>query len=218
MKFCTVLVAAMLMSIAVYSQKDDIEVFEKKDGNKNIVIARNTGKVSYLVTVTIDATGMDVSPAMEVESVIPAGYMKEMASITPRPGEAWSYGYDVSFVQYTGQALKAADPPASIPETQPAPKANVPVPVVALSKAPIILYTQVGCGRCTYMKKEMNARGIAFEEVDVNSGSPEVNAMWKQMRDEGFSGDNVTMPVVKVNGQISYNIKDLAGFINGLKE
>ena len=83
---------------SICAQDQDIQIFEKKDGNKNIVVARNVGKVSYLVTVTINATGMDVTPSMEVEAVVPAGFMKEMATLTPRPGQAWSYGYDVSFV------------------------------------------------------------------------------------------------------------------------
>jgi len=36
------------------------------------------------------------------------------------------------------------------------------------------------------------------------------------LRDGGFTGDSVTMPVVKVNGKLHYNIKDLTGFVNGL--
>jgi glutaredoxin len=221
-------VFAMLFVMTVIgtglTQQKDIEIFEKKEGQKNIVMARNTGKVAYLVTIKINSSGMDVTPGMTAEAVVPAGYMKEMATLTPRPGESWSYGYDVSFMEHTGTTPKATTPP---PTKQEAPTGNnatvetapstVAVPKTTLSDNGIIIYTQAGCGRCATVKREMKAKGIPYTEVDVNSNSPEVSNMWKQLRDGGFTGNSVTMPVVKVNGQLHYNIKDLMGFVSGLK-
>lgn len=217
---------ALLLATMAISQDQDIQVFEKKDGNKNIVVARNIGKVSYLVTLSIQASGMDVTPGIEVEAVVPAGYMKELATLTPRPGQAWSYGYDVSFVEYTGQAIKSA--PKAEPEltsnTQPSSTVTPnkkPVPAAASSAgqndAAVVIYTQEGCGRCAFVRKELTAKGVAYREIDVNSGAPEVNEMWKKLRDGGFNGDSVTMPVVSLNGELYYNIKDLQGFVNGIK-
>jgi glutaredoxin len=220
MKHTVILVAALLLHISGFAQENDIEIFEKKDGNKNIVVARNTGKVSYLVALSINSKGMNVTPGAEVEAVVPAGMMKEMATIVARPGESWSYGYDVSFTEYAGEPLKTKPSSPGQPEAPVAPIATPAVPTAPkteLSKAPIIVYTQAGCGRCSSVKSQMKAKGITYEEVDVNSGSPEASNMWKQLRDGGFTGESVTMPVVKVNGQLHYNIKDLTGFVNGLK-
>jgi glutaredoxin len=219
--YSVLIVTLLLAFTSAIAQENDIEVFEKKEGNKNIVFARNTGKVDYLVSISITAKGMDVTPGIAVEAVVPGGYMKQLATLTPRPGEAWSYGYDVSYMEHTGQEVKspsAQSAQTSSPVTPSMGTTPPPAPQAKLSSAPIIVYTQVGCGRCSTVKKEMKAKGIAFEEVDVNSGSPEVNAMWKNLRDGGFTGDNVTMPVVKVNGQLHYNIKDLMGFVDGLKK
>ena len=91
----------LFLHVAVFAQQKDISVFEKKDGDKNIVVARNTGKVPYLVTLDIHASGMIVQPGLKTETVVPAGYMKDLATLTPTPGEAWTYGYDVSYIQYT---------------------------------------------------------------------------------------------------------------------
>lgn len=217
MKHTVILVAALLLHLSGFAQKNDIEIFEKKDGNKNIVVARNTGKVSYLVTLIINSKGMNVTPGAEVEAVVPAGYMKEMATLVAKPGESWSYGYDVSFTEYAGEPLKTQPSAPGQPEAPMTPSVTPAAPQTALSTAPIILYTQAGCGRCSTVKNQMKAAGITYEEVDVNSGSPEVNNMWKQLRDGGFTGERVTMPVVKVNGKLHYNIKDLTGFVNGLK-
>lgn len=219
MKHTVLLVAALLLHLSVFSQKNDIEIFEKKDGNKNIVVARNTGKVSYLVTLSINSKGMDVTPGANVESVVPAGFMKEMATLVARPGESWSYGYDVSFTEHAGEPLKTnpSGPGPEAPATPTITSVSPSTPKTEFSAAPIIVYTQAGCGRCSTVKSQMKTKGITFEEVDVNSGSPEANNMWKQLRDGGFTGGSVTMPVVKVNGKLHYNIKDLTGFVNGLK-
>lgn len=221
MKHMVILFAALLLHLFGYTQKNDIEIFEKKDGNKNIVVARNIGKVSYLVTLTIDSKGMNVTPGAEVEAVVPAGYMKEMATLVARPGESWSYGYDVSFTEYAGEPLKTPPSAPGQPEAPASPYVTPAVPSAPkteLSSSPIIVYTQRGCGRCSAVKNQLKAKGITYEEVDVNSGSPEVNNMWKQLRDGGFTGESVTMPVVKVNGKLHYNIKDLTGFVNGLEK
>ncbi len=220
MKHTVILVAALLLHLSGFAQKNDIEIFEKKDGNKNIVVARNTGKVAYLVTLTIDSKGMNVTPGAEVEAVVPAGFMKEMATLLARPGESWSYGYDVSFTAYAGEPLKTPPSAPGQPEASSTPivTPSAPAPKTELSSAPIIIYTQRGCGRCSTVKSQMKAKGIVYEEVDVNSGSPEVNNMWKQLRDGGFTGESVTMPVVKVNGKLHYNIKDLTGFVSSLEK
>jgi glutaredoxin len=210
--------AFLWLTVSVAAQEKDIEVFEKKDGNKNIVIARNVGKVSYLVTINITAKGMDVLPSAKVEGVVPPGYMKEMATLQARPGEAWSYGYEVSFIEYAGEMPKASS--ASSNSTKPIPPPSPEPPSVANADpftASIVVYTQAGCGRCSFVKKEMKAKGIPFEEVDVNGGSTQVNDMWMQLRNSGFTGESVTMPVVIAHGELYYNIKDLAGFVNDLK-
>lgn len=218
MKFLSVLALVFTFLCPVFGQQQDITIFEKKEGNKNIVMARNTGKVGYLVSLNITATGMDVLPDKKVEAVVPAGHMKEMATITPRPGESWSYGYDVSFIEHTGQPVKSTTTTPSTPAVE---ESGSSIPVPAIEPAPssdetIIVYTQKGCGRCATVKRELTSKGIAYKEVDVNSGAPDVNTMWKELRDTGFSGNSVTMPVVKANGQLYYNIKDLTGFVNGL--
>ena len=209
----------LLASNLAYGQAQDIQVFEKKDGNTVIVVARNIGKTTYEVTVDITSSGMQVAPGPKVSAVIPAGYMKEMATLAPIPGQGWSYGYEVSFMESTGQAatgLKAnGDAPAQpAAETKPS-TATTAAP--KLSDAPLIVYTQATCGRCAMVKKELTTRGVKFEEVDVNSSSPEVNAMWMKLRENGFTGNSVTMPVIRYNGTYHYDIKDLKGFIDGIQ-
>jgi glutaredoxin len=77
---------------------------------------------------------------------------------------------------------------------------------------------QTGCSRCAYVRKSLNDKGIQYKEVDVTSGTPEVSDMWMNLRHNGFSGESVTMPVVKLKGQLHYNIKDLQKFVDAIEK
>ena len=220
-----------------FAQKQDVEVFEKKEGNKVIVMARNTGKEEYSVAVTIESKGMDVTPSSKVETSIAPGYMKEMANLVPRPGESWEYSYEVNVskttrtttpttvtspTKATASPTQTREEHATTPTTTKTttttitPKPASPSP--ELSKANIILYSKPACGRCSFVKKQLIALNIPFEEYSTASTSPEINNMWAGLRDSGFTGETVTMPVVRVNGKYYYNIKDMQAFVNDLKK
>jgi len=223
MKTILIFSGLLFLTVAVSAQQKDISVFEKKEGDKNIVVARNIGKVAYLVTLDIHATGMVVAPGLETETIVPAGHMIDLASLTPKPGEAWSYGYDVSYIEYTGNTTAPGSPaatsssdvavanesPATSPTTNPNP---------AVDDNQIVIYSKPGCSRCAFVRKSLNEKGIKYKEVDVTSGTPEVSDMWMNLRHGGFAGESVTMPVVKVKGQLHYNIKDLQQFVSGIEK
>jgi glutaredoxin len=215
-----ILLSFIFLASVVSAQQKDITVYEKKEGAKNIVMARNTGKVSYVVMLKIESSGMDVIPSMTVEAIVPAGHIMELASLQPRPGEAWSYGYEVSYMEYAAgitPAVPDADPPVSPPSPPKGENELEPPAISSLSDARVVLYTKPGCGRCAAVKKQLDDRKIQYLLVDISTSSPEVNNMWKKLRDSGFTGDSVTMPVVRVNGKYHYNIKDLNGFVAGIK-
>jgi len=219
------LIILLFLSMAIHAQQKDISVFEKKDGDKNIVVARNIGKIPYIVKLDIRASGMIVEPGIHTETVVPAGFMKDLATLTPKPGESWTYGYDVAFVQYTESASTqppVSEAPASsvaISKTDNAPVSSPAASTKAeVDNSEIIIYSKPGCSRCAFVKKSLTDKGIKYKEVDVTSGAPEVNDMWMNLRHGGFSGESVTMPVVKVKGQLHYNIKDLQQFVNGIEK
>lgn len=221
MRSTGILLFFFMMTSSMFAQNKDVEVYEKKEGDKVIIVARNTGKAEYVVKVTITSQGMDVAPSPVVQATIPGGYMKELATIQPRPGEIWSYGYDVSIMQTVAKTVpKATDTPVAASTNTTAElstQINQKPKEASLSDAAIILYAKAGCGRCTFAKKQLNSLGIPYLEIDTKSNSPEVPNMWAQMRSQGFNGGSVTMPVIRVNGQYYYDIKDIEGFVAKLK-
>jgi glutaredoxin len=227
MKTIVTFIALFLFTSFSKAQKQDIDIFEKKEGSKVIVMARNTGKIDYTVSIDITSTGMDVAPSNKVEKIVPSGFMKEMAYLTPRAGESWEYSYNVSYVKSSGVGVMQTQTPATpepkeVQKTPTVLKPNLPPPPPPptrnLSTADIIVYTKPGCSRCAFVKKQLTSMGIAFEEYSTTSQSLEINNMWAGLRSSGFSGGSVTMPVVRAKGKYYYNIPDLQGFVDKLKK
>jgi len=216
MKSISSFILLLFLLATGFAQKNDIEVFEKKEGDKVMVFARNVGKVDYSVTLTFTSKGMDVKPSSKVEAVIPVGFMKEMGNLTPIPGESWEYSYKVNFVQYMGNASVPTDP-NSLQKTSSPPTSTAPANA-DLSKANVVLYSKPGCSRCAYTKKQLASLGIQFEEFSTTSNSPEISNMWAEIRKAGFTGGSITMPVVRADGKYYYNIEDLPSFVAGLKK
>lgn len=220
MKSILIALFTLVTAFQISAQTKEIDVYEKKEGDKIIVMARNTSKSDYTVTVKINSEGMTVVPSSMVEAVVPAGKMKEMATLTPNPGEGWSYGFEVSYKQSTTKQTQpntVATTPGVKKELAAEANPNRE-PVAALSDAAIVLYSKPGCSRCAFAKKQLDAKGIAYLEVDTQSDSPEVANMWTQLRSNGFKGGSVTMPVIRENGRYHYDIQDLQGFISKLKK
>ena len=57
----------------------------------------------------------------------------------------------------------------------------------------IKVYSKPNCMQCSFAKKYLNDKGIAFEEIDVFQ---DANAL-AMLRDKGFS----QMPVVSIDGE-----------------
>ena len=209
----------LLLGVHVFAQQKEITVFEKKEGERTVLVARNIGKVPYLVTLNIHATGMNVIPGLKTETVVPAGYMKDLATLSPMPGEAWTYGYEVAYIQYTGDnTATTKDTSSDVAITTSDNKQTSSNTTSTIDKNEIVIYSKPGCSRCSFVKKNLTDKGIKFREVDVTSGAAEVNDMWMNLRHSGFTGESVTMPVVKVKGQYHYNIKDLQVLVNSVEK
>lgn len=204
MKLLFSLLSLLLFQNSTFVQAQDIQVFERKDGKKNIVVARNIGKTGYTVTLKVTSTGMKVTPSETVEVQLPAGTMKDMVTIEPIPGQTWSYSYEASYQEIVANQPKAT---TGVPTTA----GNAPS---ILPEEAMIVYTKEGCGRCAMVKKDLTSRGIEFTEVDVNGTSPEVAHMWDQLRSVGYAGASITLPVVRLDGKYHYNIPDLKSFLS----
>jgi pathogenesis-related protein 1 len=77
----------------------------------------------------------------------------------------------------------------------------------------IEVYTMEGCGRCAYTIEYLNEKNIQYTEFST-SNDENNSKMWNILyATNKYKGGSITMPVVVINGEVNYNIKDLKGFL-----
>ncbi|HJW27714.1 MAG TPA: glutaredoxin domain-containing protein, partial [Saprospiraceae bacterium] len=211
MKFNFFLSLFILAGFVASAQQQDISVFEQKKGDKNIIIARNIGKVSYLVTLDIHESGMEVTPGIKAQGVVPPGKMMQLATLTPKPGMAWTYGYDVSYEEFSGSSLPVSPPAPEVHEI-PISKDSTLASIDSL-----IVFFKPGCSRCTSFRQMLHDKGITFTEVDMSSDNPAINQMWLDLQKQGFNGGTLRWPLVKKDGHLYWDIIDMNAFIEELQ-
>lgn len=86
-----------------------------------------------------------------------------------------------------------------------------------ISKDPgITLYTKPGCGRCVQAKEYLRSLDVSYQEVDLSKKSSAVDAMWDQLRAQGFKGNSVQTPIVLSGGRLYHEIPDIRKFLSEL--
>lgn len=87
-----------------------------------------------------------------------------------------------------------------------------------VSENAIEIYTMASCGRCKYAKQYMKDNNIAFVEYDIKDETNSSN-MYQNLEEKTKykSGSSVQMPVIIYKNEVSYNIKSMEKFMDGLK-
>jgi glutaredoxin len=85
-----------------------------------------------------------------------------------------------------------------------------------LPESELIVFSQDGCPRCAMTRNYLSQHDIPYKELIVNGDKQNQKLMNNYLFDSGFKGGNFMMPVVVVDGEAHYSIKDLEGFLEGL--
>jgi pathogenesis-related protein 1 len=77
----------------------------------------------------------------------------------------------------------------------------------------ITIYTMEGCGRCAFTVDYFKKNGIKFTEYST-SNDENNQKMWNLLWAAGLgNGESVSMPVIIVDGKLSYSIPNLETFV-----
>ena len=81
----------------------DISVFTKENETITTIIAKNiSNNISYLVTISLNATGYKITQAPPFEVSLKPGEQKEIVKLIEKPGEKLSLEYQVSYKKIAG--------------------------------------------------------------------------------------------------------------------
>ncbi len=86
--------------------------------------------------------------------------------------------------------------------------------VSAVESEVVSVFTQKGCSRCEYTIKYLKDHKIEYIEYSTEIESNNAK-MWSVIEESGNPEvERLTMPVIVVNGEVSFSIENLEEFLN----
>jgi len=220
----------MLFSLSSFAQ-NAIELIEEQVDNAIVLTAINTTDQSVEVVLTLTSTGFGLKKEERFTEVIDAKSKSKMVSLVPTPGRKCTYSANLAYTTKTeaptSQKVSTTTKTTSASQTnakhQSAPatqkqvvnkiKPNNPM----AGKKGIVVYSKNGCGRCDYVTKYLSDNNIPFQDLNITTDKAADAQMGKVLFANGFKGGSFTTPVITVDEEVHYNIKDLKSFLAELK-
>ncbi|MEZ5008900.1 MAG: hypothetical protein R2753_12175 [Chitinophagales bacterium] len=177
-----------------FAQENPIELIEKKGDDKVVILAKNKSDKDLVVHLKVDLVNAQTNTDLPIKRVIEAGNEEVLGEISAVDiYEKWTYQTSLSYERY-------------IP----------PINLMAQNDT-VVLFTMTGCGRCDYTLDYLEHNNFNFVEYNTTRNFENNMLMWNTLKTVDPTVRDVRMPVIIVNGEISYNIKSLPAFVEALE-
>ena len=80
----------------------------------------------------------------------------------------------------------------------------------------IVVFSKDGCPRCHFTTSYLLDNNIDFKFINTSDSQDQNRLMWDLLRKDNPQLSSITMPVILVDGKISYNIQDLKETVSKL--
>ncbi|MEM9544347.1 MAG: glutaredoxin domain-containing protein [Bacteroidota bacterium] len=213
MRYSWVYVFLLFVSLSTTAQ--DVVIEAKDMGSEVVLMATNNEDSDVTVTVELDAKGYDVGNTNKIEVLIPKKQTIEVGRYKRDKSETASFQYGYSLTKTTKSSKKSTQRSSSSTLTE---VKNFELDDPALSSAKgVSVYSINKCGRCNYTVEFLESNNIAFVEKNMDQNDEYNAEAFRYLEASGFGGGSFRTPLIVHDGKISYNIKDLKGFLNELK-
>lgn len=177
-------------------QAQDISFNQKDIGNQKVIVCTNNSAKDFEVTFTYTSRGYTASAASPIKQIVKANTVQDIASFTAIKGQPTSLQMNYNYTEIRKSRAKES---------------------VAYNADGIIVFGKNYCGRCDYFIKELKTNHVSFKELNIDTSQGDKDLMWARLQAAGFSGSRITTPVVIVDNQVYYNIKDMNALLAQLK-
>ena len=209
----------LLTYTSFFGQNKEIEILETKSTESVIISIKNNTKEAKEISLTIKGTGFEkiISPVVKT---VESNDLIIFCELKPIKNKQFNYNLSYSYI--SKPKVKNFDNPST--QKQLANKNIVPsndnTSKISLTENDdlskgIYVFAKDGCPRCGLTLKYLEENKINYKVFYISKNKEAKELMWTKLTEINFSG-KLTMPVVIVNGKLSYSHKDLPGFLKTL--
>jgi len=221
------LTALTFISTFAIAQKITVEALSKE--NKIILQASNQTSDDYEVEITLLTKGYGLKRKEVLVKNVPAGQIVILGTYQPKSSRSkrkpeFKYEYATTKLVSSEKADNAmtheSKSEAKVQNTEVPQDQNMdqkPMNVDSDAKAKgLVVYSKKGCGRCIKVCDFLKTNEIPFTEYDITDHGKEFDQLTKLLFANGFKGGQFTTPVVSLDDEVHYNIKNLDDFLQRL--
>ena len=214
-----ILAFTMILFVSISLVGQDIVIEAKDEGTEMVLMATNNEDSDVKVTIELDAKGYDIGTKNKVDVLIPKNETIEVGRYKRDQSVSASFRYGYSLTQTTTSTTKSTSSTKSSSSSNSGKETTNLEPKDESLKdmKGLYVYSIDRCGRCKYAVDFLKSNNIAFTEKNIDENDENNKEAFKYLNASGFEGGSFTTPLIINNGKVSYNIKDLKGFLKELK-
>ncbi len=217
MRLTSLIITLLFMSSPMMGQ--DVVIEAKDKGTEVVLMATNNENTDVSVTVELNAKGYDIGKSNKVEVLIPKNETIEVGRYKRdnSPSASFQYGYSLTKTT-TSKTTSTSKSTSSSSSSNGVETTNLEPNDADLKNGKgLYVYSIDKCGRCSYAVKYLKSNNISFIEKNMDEDKENKDEAFRYLNASGFEGGGFTTPLIVYNGKVSYNIKDLKGFLKELK-
>lgn len=221
----------MFLSFTIIAQ-NEVELVEEKTDAGIVLKGVNHSDQDIELILKITSAGFGLKKEETLVKNIAASSTLEIITLVPTPNRKCTYSVNMSYTtkrEAIANNKNALDSKKETPIKQPHNPAakkkstNESAPVSQKKENPlagkkgIVVYSKQNCGRCDFVTKYLTDNNIPFTDLNITTDKEADAQMGKVLFANGFKGGSFTTPLITVDEEVHYNIKDLRGFCEKLK-
>lgn len=208
MKIRLQLLTFLLISSIAFSQEKAVEVIYAQDEEGFTFSAKNNRNVQYELTLTITPTNLS-GYKDPIKKLVPANSTVTLTELYFVKNKKGSFEYSYSFEprmtenEIAQREKRLAEKSAS---------------QISDINQGIVVFSKDGCPRCHFTTTYLLDNNIDFRYINTTEDVDQNRLMWELLKKDNPQLTSVTLPVILVDGEISYNIQDLKETVSNLNQ
>lgn len=176
--------------------QDEVEVYQKEEGNKVIIMGKNNLDEEVEVTLKIDYKGYKTSDVYPKMVTLGKKEEKALTTLTAPPNTACEYGISLSYKKKVSGNKKVTRTTG-----------------IQINPVKVNVFTRDDCPRCQYVIETFDKNKVVFLELNTTIAPDNLDLMFEKLNANGYKSTQVQMPVVIYKDKIYYNIENLKEFV-----
>ena len=189
-----------IFSTQLAMTQDEVEVYQKEEGNKILIMGKNNISEEVEVNINIDYKGYRTDDVYPKKVSLKGGEEMVLTTLTAPPATACEYSISLSY-----KKLKSGN------------KKITRTTGVQINPMKVNVFTRDGCARCEFVIESFEKNKVVHLELNTTIAPDNMDLMFSKLKEAGYHAKEVQMPVVVYKDKVYYNIDDLKTFVQQFK-